>query len=309
MVLLSSCSLTDKIALKSTASLLKKGSDEILTESNWQHFNLAVPANLKLMEGLWFSDQDNEELLTLLIKGYAAYGFATYETKGMADLLQGKQNSKHLRQAIFHYEKAVSYGLKFLEIKGISQQTFFKVGYGLQIRQDFTAKFSEDDLIAIFYFAQAMGSSINLQRDDISKMGYFTHVKEMLNWTCEQNPKLERGACSLFRAVLLANTPTVMGGSQQKARKHFQKIIKEQPHNYLAHLSYIQYHIVPMLEEEEFSSEMKKLSSKLKKWESYIIGKDRSRAELYEKHRFFNLYNAIAYERYKILKKLKNEIF
>ena len=148
LALFISCSLIDKIAVNSTANIIHAGSDEMLTEGNWHHFNRSVPANLKLIEGLWYGDKENKKLLTMLIKGYAAYGFATFETKGLAAIVE-EEKSFDVEQAILMYEKAIYYGFEYLKLAGISQSTFMHKSFATQLSDRFLATFAEDDLVPL----------------------------------------------------------------------------------------------------------------------------------------------------------------
>ncbi len=300
--------MLNKLALNSTSELILQGSDESLTEADWNHFRLAAPGNLKLIEGLWFNDQENLNLLGLLIKGYGAHSFAVLETEALRDLLQEKRTDK-VSRTLLGYEKAIFYGFKYLEVKGISKEKFFEKEFPNSLNSVFDKNLNENDRVSIFYFAQAMGSSINLQRNNIEKMAYLNHVKKMLTWVCEGDPTIERGACQMFGAILEASTPTLLGGSQMKARDLFQQLVKKQPHNLLGKLSFIQFHILPMLEEDEFSVEMEKLRKELALWYSYNLGQVNALNEKYSESRFFNLYNAVAKERFDIIWSLRKEIF
>jgi hypothetical protein len=296
-------------AVKTTASVIKAGSDEVLTEGNWEHFSEAVPGNLKLIEGLWYSDPTNKSLLLMLIKGYGAYGFASKETIALKDIIEEEDESPAIDQAILIYEKAIFYGVKYLELSGISQDQFYNKSFSTKISKEFSRKFSSDDYTAILYFAQAMGSSINIQRQNVSKMALLSHVKAMLGWVCEKDPEIERGSCGLFNAVIEASTPTLLGGSQKRAKKLFKKLIKKQPYNLLARISYVQYHLIPLLEEEEFSVEMESLKKDIDTWYSYVKGSRSGRTKLFERNRDFNLYNSIAKKKYSVLMKLRKDIF
>lgn len=285
------------------------GSDEVLTEGNWEFFTLAIPGNLKLIEGLWFSDQGNKELLAMLIKGYGAYGFASKETIALRDILEGRSESELIDQTILAYEKSIYYGLKYLELSGISSAEFYNKSFSNKLSKVFSSEFGQEDHIAILYFAQSLGSSINIQRQNVSKMAYLSHVKEMLKWVCSERPDIERGSCALFNAVIEASTPTLLGGSPARAKKTFKQLIKDQPYNLLARISYVQYYLIPLLEEEEFSIEMEKLNKDISNWYRSIKGEVSKRTEIYSKHKDFNLFNSIARKKYKTLIKMRNEIF
>ncbi len=304
-----SCAAVNTVALRTTANVIKDGSNEALTESNYQHFKKATPGNLKLLEGLWFSDQSNKTLLGLLVKGYSAYAFAVAETDALEDILLEKDSSEKVEQAILLYEKAIFYGEKYLAEVGISKEKYWDKGFPIKLKTVFDKNLSDEDYVTMFYFGQALGSSINIQRTNLVKASFMNHALQTINYVCDKKPEIERGSCHLFQAVLQASIPSIMGGSQSKARTKFKKLIKETPYNLLAHLSFVQYHIVPIMEEEEFFREMEKLQKKIRTWYNLQKGTKSVSSKIYEQHRLFNLFNAITKERYKTLKKLKTELF
>jgi hypothetical protein len=304
-----SCAAVNTIALRTTADVIQAGSDEALTEGNYEHFKAATPANLKLLEGLWFSDQKNKTLLGLLVKGYSAFAFAVAETEALEDILLEKAKSQKIDQVLMLYEKAIYYGEKYLQESGISKKELWNKEFPSKLKNRFNEQLDKEDYVTVFYFGQALGSSINIQRQNLVKMSFMNHSLQTLNYICEKEPSIEYGSCDLFQAVLMASIPSIMGGSQVKARKMFKKLIKSRPTNLLAHLSFIQYHIIPMMEEDEYFGEMAKLQKKIGHWYGLQKGMKTKYTRLYERDRFFNLFNAISKERYKTLKKLKNELF
>jgi hypothetical protein len=304
-----SCAAVNTVALRTTANIIYDGSDEALTEANYEQFKNGTPANLKLLEGLWFSDQKNKTLLGLLVKGYSAYAFAVAETEALEDILLEKEDSKNTDQVILLYEKAIFYGEKYLGEIGISKKEFWDKGFPSKLKNVYDKKLSPEDYVTMFYFGQAMGSSINIQRSNFVKMSFMNHALKTLSYVCDKEPNIERGLCDLFQAVLLASIPSVMGGSQAKARTKFKNILKNKPHHLLAHISFIQYHVIPMMEEEEYFREMEKVQKKISIWYELQKGIKSKHTKIFEKNRSFNLFNAISKERYSTLKKLKNEFF
>lgn len=300
--------MVNKVAVKSTAEIIYEGSDELLKENDYIFFKESAPANLKFIEGLWANDRSNKKLLTLLVKGYAAYTFAVLETEAYEDILNDEQSDKTLR-VILNYEKAIKYGYLFLNEIGISKTQFDDKGFPAMLNEVLESQTSSDDYIALFYFAQALGSSMNLQRTNVSKMGKLTHIKVLLDWICAKKPDLENGMCTLFSAVIEASTPLILGGSKDKARKQFALAQKKWPNNLLSRLSYIQFYLLPMLEEEEYQVEMKKLKLLIDKWYNVQLGNDPKDPLNFSGTDQFNLFNALAMRRYNILKKIEKDLF
>ncbi len=308
LAFMSSCSLVTTVAKKTTGTVIAQGSDEMMTEANWEFFGQATPANLKLIEGLWYSDQENKELMTLLIKGYAGYAFGYAETKALKSILQEKKDHDY-QQTIWFYNKVIFYGKKYLELNGIKLSDFEQSSFAAKIKTLFNDKFSKEDEIAIFYFAQSLASSINLQRSNVQKLSFFSHAKNMMEWVCERSPSIENGSCNLFNAILKASTPRMMGGDPIKAAEMFQTFIQKQPYNLLARLSYIQFYLIPMMEEDDFYDEMKALKAEILVWDQFVNGHMGKNSEKYSKHRNFNLFNSIAKKRYEQLFQIKKVLF
>ena len=309
LIFLSSCSLLNRTALRTTADVIESGSDESMTEGNWENFKAATPANLKMLEGLWYADKENKTLLTLLIKGHSAYAFAIAETESLKGVLLDEPNVELVNQTILYYEKAIFYGEKYLALSGIETKDFWNASFPSKLKKVFDDQLGADDYVAILYLGQALGSSINLQRNNIVKMSYMNHAFKTIEWVCEKEPELEFGSCGLFSAVLTASVPSMLGGSQQRARVEFKKMMTKMPYNLLVQLSFIQYHLIPMMEEDEFETEVKSLSQKIDSWFSLQLGERKESNKIYQDHRNSNLYNAIAKKRLKVIKSIKKDLF
>ncbi len=302
---LMSCSVVNKVGTSAMSGIMLQGSGELMREARFENFKQAAIPNLKMLEGLWFADQDNQKLLTLLIKGYAGFAYAVNETEFLEDKIQGLKNSIHKQRAIYHYEKSVYYGVKYLELKGISGEKFWSTSFP-NFLKDNSSRLNADDSVAIFYFAQALGGSINLQRKNISKLPYFSHVKALSGWACQINPHLEFGACGQMKGILAASTPRILGGNMEDASKEFKKQIKDYPQNYLSSLNYMQYYLIPMYMEDEFFSMLKIVEGKLKSWSESITS---ARSAVKVEKPEFNLFNSVAQKRLEIFKKYKKIIF
>lgn len=309
LIFFSSCSLLNRTALRTTADIIQSGSDESMTEGNWENFKLATPANLKMLEGLWYADKQNKTLLTLLIKGYSAYAFAVSETESLKGVLLDDPKEDLVNQTILYYEKAIYYGEQYLAVSGIKAKDFWDASFPSKLQKVFNEELDSDDYVALLYLGQAIGSSINLQRSNIVKMSYMNHAFKTIEWVCGKQPDLEFGSCGLFSAVLTASVPSILGGSQERARVEFKEMMTKMPYNLLVHLSFIQYHLIPMMEDDEFETEIKSLSNKVDSWYALQKGERKESNKIYQEHRNSNLYNAIAKKRLKIIKSIKRDLF
>ncbi len=294
--------------MKRVSHIIYQGSDSILEENNFESFKSSTAANLSLLNGFLASDPENENLLTLLIKGHTAFAFGHYETIALKEILL-EEESENINLAIQEYEKAIGFGFRYLSSKGISKSEFLDKNFPEKLTKVFDTKLDREDYIAIFYFGQALGSSINLQRANLDKVSYLAHAKNTIEWVCSKDETIERGICGQFRAVLMASTPSLLGGDPERAKELFKKEMKLRPYDLLTQVSYIQFYTVPMIDDDEFGKYMRSLEKKISEWRRVQRGNLDPSKTIYYGHEDFNLYNTIASKRYRYLKQLKKEIF
>jgi len=206
---------------------MNEGSAELNTEPNWSFFQAATPANLKMIEGLWYAQQDNEDLLSLLVKGYGGFGYGVSETLYLEDQLADNDIEKNKYDAISYYTKSFDYGIKYMAEKGIDYKELAANDAPIMLPAKLDDKLDEDDMIAVFYMAQAWGGLINLQRDNVVLMSQLGNVKTLMDWVCKQDPEFEYGSCQLFYAFYEAGRPAMIGGNLEKGKQLFLKYIEQ----------------------------------------------------------------------------------
>lgn len=294
---------------------------EAETEANWEMIQNGVPGNLKLLEGLLYVDPTNDDLLLALTKGYGAYGFAVSESLHLAEKFKEADFQPQKKQAIYHYSKAVQYGLRGLQEYEISDQDLFKgfkQGKGA-IARLLNRNLDRDDqnhLELIIYTAQAWGGLINLQRDNYTLMSQLNLVKELFDWPCSIRPNIYFGLCDIFYATYYAGRPKMLGGDPVKGKNLYLKAIKKYPKNLLIRVAYLQFSVIPSLNEEEFQKQAAFLDTafteweKKNQWEPDLEGKKKSlySEEIFQLKRV-NIFNAIAKKRFEIMKKHTSDLF
>ncbi len=306
----SSCSLVKTTAIRSTTGIMQDGSGVVNHEGDWHNLKKAAPANLTTLEGFWYADQNNTDLMALLIKGHAGLGFGVYETKALDDQLQDKDASQAKKKAIIHYTKAYDYGIRFMKEKGISASQLNDREAKSKLPKILDDKLDEDDMIATFYFAQAWGGLINLQRTNVALLSKLPTIKVLMDWVCGKDANFEFGSCKLFYAVYEAGRPAMLGGNLQKGKKLFLEFINSAPLNLLARVSFIQYYIIPTMDEVLYAEHAQFLKKELMLWEGTLNLGTRKKTNLkYLKKSEFNLFNSIAKKRFEIIEKNKKEIF
>lgn len=305
LLAVSSCSL-QKMALRSSTPVFEKTSDSMMKEGNWDFFRKSSPGNLKFLELLYDQDPDNLRLLSVLIKSYSGYAFGVKETLVFQDELSGIEDSSHKKEALFFYTRTFDYGLFYLNKKGISSKDL--LSNDEEALKKKIRKLDEDDVNALLYTAQAWGSLINLQKDNIALVGQVPKVKMLFDRVCEIKPDIDQNVCDIFYAQYEVSRPKMLGGNPEKGEQLFLAAIAKYPMNLLIRVTYLQFYVVPLMDEEKYEEQAKVLRLEFQKF-SDLNRDSLENVSPYKDATKLNLFNSIAKKRFEIIEQNKKKIF
>lgn len=307
---LTSCSSLRRTGVGIFSGGLSDGSAKLMQEKDYEYFKLSTPANLKMMESLLAIDEENEQLLATIIQGFSAYAFGVYETQYLNELYQEIDNGEARERSLAFYSKAVEYGKKYIELKGIDFNKFKQNTIEPSRGVEYLKKhFDEEDMTALFFMAQAWASMINMDKSNILLVGELTNAKSIFDWACSINPDFQYGACQIFQAGYLSSRPKMLGGDPQKGSEIFKQQIKLRPYNMIILVSYLQYSVIPAIDEDEYHSIAKKIESLQEKIDRQATYAQRLQNKYEAIPAHLNLLNAFAWEKFKIIKKQRKNIF
>ena len=302
-----SCSVVDNVAYKSTARMIEGSSTELLTETDWNFFQSAIPGNIKFLEGLLENGKNNEHLIASLVKAYTGYAYGVHETNYLKDKILGNENSSHLSNAVLFYHRALEYGFKFLELKGLPWKKLqMNINQPKKMASMLRSKIGKKDKETLFFLGNALGSLANLQKDNMRVVSSVPIIKAIYDRVCKESPHFQGGSCKMFYGIYELSRPKLLGGNPKLGKKYFEQGLKMYPKNSLIRLSYIQYYVVPNRNKKEFNKQMAILEKSRGEFEEnrrkFSWGKDKKKSPI-------GLYNAIAFKRYSIYKKYKRKAF
>jgi len=210
---LSACSLK-KTVINSSALFMDDVMDSFFEEGDIKFAEDAIPANLKLLDGLIRGSQDeNDGLLLKGCKLYSMYAMGFMEDSS----IDKKVDKANLLRASAFYERAKDYGLTILK----KNADFKKAADGTV--DDFTQvmpAFGKDDVETLFWAAFAWGEYINLNRNNVSVIADLPKVKVMMDRVVELNDGYFYGLPHLFMIVYYS-MPKMFGGDYDKAKKEY----------------------------------------------------------------------------------------
>lgn len=311
-----SCSsFIQNTAISTSAGMMYKGTDEMITEKNWEMFKIGAPANLKMLEGLVYLQPKNEHLLVSLAKGYAGLAFIVDETLALDEQFLGSEKTPHKNQAILNYSKSLDYGFRYLKEKGISYgdlQSQINQQDGISHLLDQHLSSDMIDLEAVMFTAQSLGSLINLQKNNMSLVAQLPIVKGLFDWVCNKKPDINYGACGIFYGAYEAGRPQMLGGNPAKGQQIFLDTIKKYPENTLIRTSYIQYYLIPQGEEDLYKEQVKFLEAAKEMFDKDLSWKPENQKDKESGHNHqggFCIYKTLGLKRFEMIKKNEKKLF
>ncbi len=216
----SGCSLK-RMAVNSVASSIAQGGDVFSRDDDPELIRAALPFGLKTMESLLEIVPDHRGLLLAACQGYTQYAYAFVQMD--ADLIEpvnyGEANRLRDR-ALKLFVRGRNFGLRALELdhRGITSL--------LQARPDSAARLLKAREVPVLYWtAAAWGSAINLGKDRPDIAADIDAVKALITRGLALDERYEQGAFH-EAMILLESLPPAMGGSPERARRHFQRAVE-----------------------------------------------------------------------------------
>ncbi len=203
------CSLT-QLTIGATSGIINGGFKAINRETDLDLASQAIPADLKLLDGLIIEAPNNEKLLLLGAQGYTSYALGFV------------QDSSRPRANLF-YLRARDYGLRIL----FRNENFKKHFHGDVA--DFDKALNElgkGDVPAVFWTANAWGNYVNLNRDNVNALSDLPKVEAMMKFVLKYDPSYFYGGAHLFFGTILGSLPAMFGGDTTASRVNFEKAIQ-----------------------------------------------------------------------------------
>ncbi len=242
---LSGCSV-NKLAIKTTGSIIEYGMDALMEESDLVFAKESAPANLKLLEGLIKGDPENVTLLISAVKGFSSYTLAFLED-------EDKERAK------LFYNRGKEYGLRVLLKNRQFNETFKK---DIDSFNKSLQSFKKDDVSALFWTGFAWGNWINLNLDLPEALIDIPKVESIMMRVMELDESYYYGSVHLFFGVSYGSRSAMLGGNLEKSKEHFDGAIKISGGNFLIDYFYkAKYYAIPTQDKELFENLINKVIS------------------------------------------------
>ncbi len=202
--LLAGCSM-GRIVARSSASILDGGVEALNRETDLQLAAAAIPANLKLIEGLIVEDPHNAQLLAYAAQGFYGYafGFVEPEDRARADRL---------------YQRGFDYGrraLRQLGLKSDPRETpVGELAGGVR-------RLGREAVRALFWTASCWARHIDLNRDSPAAIAGLAATETLMARVHELQPDYYYGGVDLYYGVYFGARSPVLGGDFARSEQYF----------------------------------------------------------------------------------------
>jgi len=222
-VVLASCSL-NKLAVNMVAKTLSSGDSTVFTgEEDPQLVADALPFAMKLYESLLEQTPENEDLLLTTGSIFTMYANAFIQTPAsMLPESEYEQQQQMLARAKKMYLRSRGYLLRALELR--------YPGFGEDLRgnnlEQALAAMVVEDVPLLFWTSASWLGAFSTDTFDMELLLNLSKPIAVLNRALELDESWSQGMIHDTLISIYGSLPEAMGGSQEKARYHFEKAIE-----------------------------------------------------------------------------------
>ena len=206
IMLTTACSM-GQMVVRGSQTILDSGIDSMNRETDLQLARDAMPANLKLIEGMLIEDPGNTELRIFAAEGFYGYSFGFIETENPA-------RAKQL------YRRCYGHALLALQQVGINVDPEVANPDAVETAVGNAGKRA---VPALFWTANCLGKWIDLSRDDMSLVASLANVAILMQRVLELENEFYYGGAHLFFGVYYGGRSPMLGGDFARAEAEFQR--------------------------------------------------------------------------------------
>ena len=219
-VISSACSIK-RMAIGSLADTLSATGDVFASDEDPEFVRDAVPFALKTMESLLVEVPRHRPLLLAACEGFTQYAYAFIQVD--AEILESDdyEAAVELRaRARQMYLRARDYCLRSLEVEHPGLRARLVAAPG-----DTLKEMEEAEIDVLYWTGASWGGAIALGLDQPALVADLPVVRALMDWVLEIDEGFGDGAIHEV-LVVLESVPEAMGGSTERARRHFERAIE-----------------------------------------------------------------------------------
>ena len=206
LTLLTACSM-GQMVVRGSQTILDSGIESMNRETDLQLARDAMPANLKLLEGMLLEDPNNTELLIYAAEGFHGYSFGFVEREDPA-------------RAKLLYRRCYAHAQQALQLAGVDVDPESASPGAVETA---VSKAGNKAVPALFWTASCLGKWINLSRDDMSLVASLANTATLMQRVMELDDKFYYGGPHIFFGVYYGGRAPMLGGDYSRAEAEFRR--------------------------------------------------------------------------------------
>ena len=206
IMLTTACSM-GQMVVRGSQTILDSGIDSMNRETDLQLARDAMPANLKLIEGMLIEDPHNAVLRLYAAEGFYGYSFGFIETEDPA-------RAKQL------YRRCYGHAQLALQQAGVNIDPETATPEAVEAA---VGKAGKKAVPALFWTASCLGKWIDLSRDDLALVASLANVAILMQRVLELDDEFYYGGAHLFFGAYYGGRSPMLGGDFDRAEAEFQR--------------------------------------------------------------------------------------
>ncbi|MGD8311458.1 MAG: TRAP transporter TatT component family protein [Gammaproteobacteria bacterium] len=205
-LLLTACSM-GKMVVRGSQEILDSGVVSMNRETDLQLAKDAMPANLKLLEGMLIEDPNNTTLMLYAAEGFYgySYGFLDYQDKARARQL---------------YRRCYGHAQHALELAGLDLDPAAANPNDLQ---DAVARLGKNSVPALFWTASCLGKWIDMNRSDPAGIAALANAAILMQRVVDLDDDFYYGGAHMFFGVYYGGRAPIFGGDSERSVQQFRR--------------------------------------------------------------------------------------
>lgn len=226
-----------KLALRLSPSLVTDFKQAIFEECDPEMARSAVPAQIKILEGLLKSDPENPHILLTLCQGLSGFSMLFVED-------EAPERASRL------YRRARDFGIRALGKKGALLRNAGSAG------DDFDhilMSFSEDDMESLFWVTLSWSAWANLNLDQPAAIAQLPFLDACVQRIAQLKGDYMYGLPWVLMGSSLAARPSLFGGDLKRAKQSFERALAlSRGRFFLVQYYYARYYAVGIQDKQLF---------------------------------------------------------
>ncbi len=232
------------MAVRFASPLMQGQVASIHEESDLELADRAIPAGIKMLEGLLKSDPENPDLLLPLSEGLCNYAFSFIEDENP------ERASKLYLRGRYYATRAMAAMGGPSDLTGLTQEKF----------KNALASVPDSAMPAMYWTGRCWAGWLMLNLDDLEALVDISKLERAMERVLEWDATFDYAGPHIFFGAFYGSRTKLLGGNPEKSKHHFDHAVQLTDGKFLmAHLLYAKLYAVRVQDRKLFEELLEKV--------------------------------------------------